>query len=68
MTDKELKNFFKDSSQLPTSGWISKTDNNGRKEWNHYRFYDTSRLDNSTNNTILKIALIVGIIAWIAGF
>jgi hypothetical protein len=44
MTDKEFEKFLKDHSKsnFPTSGWVSKTDSKGNKEWNHYRFHDTS--------------------------
>jgi len=44
MTDKEFEKFLKDHSKsnFPTSGWVSKTDGKGNKEWNHYRFHDTS--------------------------
>jgi hypothetical protein len=59
MTDKEFKNMFKN-----TSGWVSKTDNNGNKEWNHYRFYDTSMSDKE-GTFWLKFIGIFFLIAWI---
>ena len=52
----------------PYSGFISKTDNKGNKEWTHYRFYDTTWTNGPINTIIILIVLIVGTIAWLAGY
>jgi len=71
MTDKEFEKFLKnynDTNKLPTSGYVSKTDSNGNKEWTHYRFYDTSWTEGPIGTVIVLIVLVVGTIAWLAGY
>jgi hypothetical protein len=68
MTDKEFEKLLKRSNNLPTSGWVSKTNNNGKKEWNHYRFHDTSWTEGTISTIIILIVFVVGTIAWLAGY
>jgi len=68
MTDKEFEKFLKDYNNMPTSGWVSKTDSKGNKEWDHYRFHDTSWTDGPIGAVIVFIVLFVGTIAWLAGY
>jgi hypothetical protein len=67
MTDKELENFRKEYNNLPTSGWISKKDSNGGKEWNHYYFHDTTKEVNS-NFWIFVISFFIIWIMTLFGF
>jgi hypothetical protein len=66
MIDKELEKLLKDYNsvnKLPTSGYVSKTDSNGNKEWTHYRFHDTSWSDGPIGTIVILIVLVVGAIA-----
>ncbi len=68
MENKEFEKFLKDYNKTPTSGYISKTNSNGDKEWNHYRFYDTSWTDGAIGSIVVLVVFVVGLLAWIAGY
>jgi len=69
MTDREFRKLLKNHSNkmdFPTSGWVSKTDDKGNKEWNHYRFYDTSStFSDRETSWILLVVIVGGILGWI---
>jgi hypothetical protein len=64
MTDKDFERLLmqeRNKSKYPTSGWLSKTDSKGNKEWNHYRFHDTSN-ETSSMFWIFIIGILITIL------